>query len=92
MVGDPQRPAVRGTVADPAGLDPPPEVVEELEQREDRLRELLVEAPLVLVVLAPQPHHDRLHGVAKASRQRLGRGLGRGQGVEPGLDAVSQLA
>ena len=41
-----------GDVADPVGLDPPPDVVEELEDRIGGLGELLVEAPLVLVVLA----------------------------------------
>ena len=44
-----------GHVAHAVGLHPPPDVVEELEQRIDRLGELLVEAPLVLVVVAAQP-------------------------------------
>ena len=50
---------VGGDVHDPLGLDPPPDLVEELEQREDRLGELLVEAPLVLVVVALQPADER---------------------------------
>ena len=44
--------AVGGDVLDPGRLDPPPAVVEELEERVGGLGELLVEAPLVLVVLA----------------------------------------
>ena len=63
VVGDEQRAPVGGHVAHPLGLDPPPDLVEELEQREDGLGELLVEAPLVLVVLALQAPRDRLDRV-----------------------------
>ena len=58
-----------GHVADAVGLDPPPDVVEELEERIDRLGELLVEAPLVLVVVAAQPLRQTLDRVAKRPRQ-----------------------
>ncbi len=60
VVGDQQRPAVGGHVAYPLGLDPPPDVVEELERGIDRLGEPLVEPPLVLAVLAPEPEGDAL--------------------------------
>ena len=92
MVGDDQRPAVGRHVANALRLDPPPDSVEEVEDREHRLGELLVEAPLVLVVLAPQAAGDRLERVAQLGRQRSGGALSRRQRVEAGLDPAAQGA
>ena len=70
VVGDEQRPAVRRDVARrPSASTRHQTLVEELEEREDRLGELLVEAPLVLVVLAPQP-------AARSARARRAAGSG----------------
>ena len=54
-----------GTLLHPVGVDPPPEVVEELEPGIDGLRELLVESPLVLVVARPR---DAGEAASTASR------------------------
>ena len=81
-----------GHVVDALGLDPPPDVVEELEEREDRLGELLVEAPLVLVVLALQARTIASIASRSRARQRLGRLLGGGQRVEARLDPAAELA
>ena len=69
VIGHEQRAAVGGDVANAGGLDPPPDLVEELEQRVDGLGEVLVEAPLVLAVLALEPPADRLERVAAAARE-----------------------
>ena len=78
--------AVGGHVLDAGRLDPPPVVVEELEERVGGLGELLVEAPLVLVVVAAHPPRHPLDRVAQGLRQLAGGGLDRGQRVDPAVD------
>ena len=75
---------------EPLGLDPPPDLVEELEQREDRLGELLVEAPLVLVVVALEPADERLERVAQpAAAASPPPAAAAAQRVEARLDAAA---
>ena len=69
VVGDQESATVGRHVANTLGLDPPPDVVEELEGRVDHLGELLVEAPLVLAVLAPKPLCDPFDHLAQRARQ-----------------------
>ena len=73
-------------------LDPPPDRVQELEQREDGLGELLVESPLVLVVLAAETPDHHIDGVAQLTRQPGRRALRRGDRIETGLDPDPDVA
>ena len=79
-------------MADPLRLHPPPGVVEELEQGVDRLGELLVEAPLVLVVLAAQPLRQALDRVAQGLGKVESGTLSRAPGIEAVLDPESHAA
>jgi hypothetical protein len=83
---------VGGDVGGAGDLDPPPDVVEELERRERRLGELLVESPGVLGVLAAQPAGDQRQRVADPIRQRPGGALGGLERVETVLDPEPQAA
>ncbi len=90
MVGREQRGAVSGHALGALGLHAPPAVVEKAEERLDEVGELLVEAPLVLRVVALHPLQqplDRRSGVARergrAARDRLGQ-------VEAGFQALAQ--
>jgi hypothetical protein len=75
VVGHEQRAPVGRYVRDPLGMHPPPAVVQELEQWQRGVGELLVEAPVVLLVVAAEPAHDGLEAVAGLARQRQ-RGAG----------------
>ena len=92
MVGSEQRPAVGGDVADPRRLDPPPALVEELEEGEHQLDELLVEAPIVLLVGTLQASGGPAKRLARAAGQP-GRAAGGGlRELEPGFQALPQPA
>src|SRR5436190_5327800 len=83
---------MRRHVPDALGLDAPPEVVKKLEQRIDRFGELLVEAPLVLVVVPSHPLRQPLDRAAQGLG-KLDRGpLGRVPRIEAILDAEAHTS
>ena len=82
VVGHHQRPPVAGHVGGAHGLHPPPAVVEEVEEGQHQVGELLVEAPLVLAVVAVQAAGRPLDGAARVGRQHRGAADERLGGVE----------
>ena len=69
MVRCQQGAAVRWHVLGTSHLDAPPALIEELEQRQDELSELLVEAPFVLRVVPLQPACSRPNPLAGVTGQ-----------------------
>ncbi len=90
MVRGEQRAPVRGDVVGALDLDPPPAVEEEAEQRLDEVREVLVEAPLVVGLVALEPAQHVVDGGARVPRQRRGAARERLRQLEPGLQALAQ--
>jgi hypothetical protein len=87
-----QRAAVRRHVLHALRPDAPPAVVEELEHREHRFRELFVEAPFVLVVVAGEPPRRDLRALPGAARQACSGARECLREVEPGVEALAQRA
>ena len=81
-----------GTRWAPSTLHPPPAVVEEAEERLDQVGELLVEAPLVVLVLALEAAQHALERVARVARQRRGAARERVGQLEPRVEPLAQAA
>ena len=73
-------------------LDPPPAVVEEAEEGLDQVGEVLVEAPLVVLVVALEPAQHALERVARLARQRGGAAGERLGQLEPRVEPLAQAA
>ena len=84
--------AVRGHVLHAGRGHAPPAVVEEVEHRLDQVGELLVEAPLVLLVVAVEPPQRRGHAVAALARQPGGAARQRLGQLDAGVEPLAQAA
>lgn len=73
-------------------LHPPPGLVQEGEERLDQLGEVLVEAPLVLRVVAVQAVEDALDGLARIAREGAGAPRERLGQLEARVEAGPQAA
>src|SRR5215208_4104401 len=71
-------------------LDPPPAVVEEAEERLHQVGEVLVEAPLVVLVLALEAPQYPLQRVACVARQGRRAAAERLWQLQPGVEALAQ--
>ncbi len=89
VVGHHQRAPVSGDVGGADRLHPPPAVVEEVEEGEHQVGELLVEAPLVLAVVAVQPPRRPFQGPPGVARQHRGAADQRLGGVQTRAQAVA---
>jgi hypothetical protein len=83
---------VRGHALGAVDPHPPPRLVEEGEERLDQLGEVLVEAPLVLGVVAVEPVEDALDSLARVARERRGAAGERLGQLEPGVESSAQAA
>ena len=92
VVGHEQGPAVRRHALDALGLHSPPVVEHELEQGQGGLGELLIETPVVFVVAAAEPPHDRVQAVAGVARQRQRGAAERRHHAVAGVEAGAQRA
>ena len=85
---------MRGDALGALDLHPPPRLVQEREEGLDQLGELLVEAPLVLGVVAVEAVDDPVQRLARVAREGGGAardGLRQLQaGVQPGAQAAHE--
>jgi hypothetical protein len=73
-------------------LDPPPAVVEEAEERLHQVGEVLVEAPLVVLVVPLEPAQHTLERVAGLARERRGAARERVGQLESRVEPFAQAA
>ena len=86
VVGGEQHAPVSRHALGALDLHPPPRLVQEREERLDQLGEVLVEAPLVLRVVAVHPVEDPLHGLTRVARERRRAPGDRLRQLEPGIE------
>jgi hypothetical protein len=85
-----ERPPVGRDVLHPGGLHAPPAVVQESEQGLDETHELLVEAPLVLGVVARQPPQRDPYLLARPRREDVRRVRERVRKLRAAVEPLAQ--
>jgi hypothetical protein len=92
VVGGEEGAAVRRDALGALDLHAPPRLVQESEEGLDQLGELLVEAPLVLGVVAVQATDDPAQRLARVARERRGAAGDRVGQLHAGVQPVAQPA
>jgi hypothetical protein len=87
-----QRAPVRRDAVGALDPHPPPAVVEEAEERLDQVGEVLVEAPLVVLVVSLQPAQHVLERVAGLARERRSAARERVGQLESRVEPLAQAA